>query len=123
MKSLILLIALTFSSVAQATSSEWFCTTQTSQRRGDIIMTCGHGTDEESAFNAAVAEYHRICDISVDCRNHEVFIIPQRTQCSRKYGYCIRSVAFKIEDQMVDQAKEADDAVKNAFAAEMRAYR
>jgi len=67
---------------------DWLCTQEASQRRSNSILACGVATakDESAArakaFDAAMDEFHRVCDNSVDCKDHEFQVMPQRTECS-----------------------------------------
>ncbi len=94
-----LLLLLTFAIPAFA-ATDWLCTEEASQRKGNAIYACGigDGRDENEArskaFLNAKAEFARICDASDDCRGHRVSAEPARTACEGLR--CYRLVVFTI---------------------------
>jgi hypothetical protein len=91
-------------------SDSWLCTEESSQRRDDVISSCGIGvaSDENQArakaFDNAKAEFDRICNPSADCKDHEITIEPKRTSCMKtKTGKvkCYRLVAFTVGNAKV----------------------
>lgn len=88
---------------------DWLCKSQSSERRGNSILSCGIGTapDEATAriraFNSAKDEFIQVCSASDDCKGREIIAKPQRTECELGFeGYkCYRLVVF--------EAKAVDD--------------
>lgn len=99
----LLLIALFNTSNASATD-EWLCTQESSQRRSNAILSCGIGIAKDEAgaravaFRKATEEFHRVCDISEDCKDHLFQVVPQRTTCELigSNQKCYRLVTFYI---------------------------
>lgn len=100
---LILIAVMNLTSDAHA-GDDWLCTTQASQRRSNAILACGVAIAKDEpearakAFQAAMEEFHRVCDSSVDCVGHEIQIMPQRTECeaSGSGEKCYRLLAVYI---------------------------
>lgn len=127
MRYFILTLLLLTSTQALAKDDQWLCTEASSIRRGDDIAACGigHGPDEASAravaFAQAREEYHRICDLSEECREAPVEANPGRTTCSKDgHGVkCYRMVTFtpQIESKATKQRRKVANALGSAFQA------
>jgi hypothetical protein len=88
-----------------AAADNWLCTQEASQRKGSVILSCGigSGADENaarlSAFDAAKAEFAKICSVSDDCKNHLISAQPRRTACEQNEPNvyrCYRLIEFDI---------------------------
>lgn len=102
-----LVVGMLYSGLSFAGSGDpdWLCKEESSQRRGNAVLSCGVGSGEDEneartrAFEHAQAEFNRICSISEDCKSHMVFVNPKRTVCRKgivKDYTCYRLVAFEI---------------------------
>lgn len=84
---LIVIAAMNLLSNDALAGDDWLCTSQASQRRSNSILACGVATGQDEAaarakaFTAAMDEFHRVCVNSIDCVNHEIQVLPQRTAC------------------------------------------
>ena len=116
MKNVTLLAVVLCLLVGPIARADWFCTDQSSERRGDSILACGEGDTAQIAFDEAWKEFRRICARSADCRYHDVIVTPQRTEIihrthnhghKKKYR---RLLAFEIletdEDRMEANRQE-----------------
>lgn len=91
-------------SVSYAMSAEWLCTQEASERRDNIIASCGVGVGltenlaRVDAFESAKLEFTNICNSSDDCRNHNIVAVPKRTDCKVQDGkhICVRMIEFII---------------------------
>lgn len=89
-----------------AFAGDWICEEESSQRRGNILITCGIGTGylEDTAryyaFKNAKYEFESLCRMSSDCQGAQKIIVsPGRTTCKKiedKY-HCVRMLSFEIE--------------------------
>ena len=88
-----------------ATASEsWFCTEAASSREGSTIQACGIGAGKDEAearaqaFDAAKAEFDRVCQLSIDCVGHATTVEPRRTSCEQTgdSNRCHRLLVFHI---------------------------
>lgn len=70
-----------------AFSDDWICRHEAGKREGNTILACGigigmdEGTARHAALNDAKREFQSICEMSVDCREKDVTVDPQRTEC------------------------------------------
>ena len=121
--SLIGLAVFGIQSPANATT-QWLCKEESSQRRGNEIVSCGigFGSDESSArlnaFDSAKSEFNRVCESSADCKSHEITTAPQRTTCeekdSTKTGFkCYRLVVFTIGNAVPTPEKVSEGVSSN----------
>lgn len=84
----------------------WLCTSQASKVQGSSILACGVGLgkDEEQArakaFDAAKAEFDRICQASSTCKDRPFTLEPKRTTCDQDGGgwKCYRLLAYSISE-------------------------
>ena len=99
----ILMAAHLFPSPACA-GENWLCKEESSQRRGNSVLSCGvgFGNDENqarlSAFDNSKTEFNRVCNSSTDCKGHEITTEPKRTSCEQegtKYK-CYRLIVYII---------------------------
>lgn len=109
-------VLLCVSSGKAAVADEWLCTEESSQRRGNQILSCGIGIglDESSARSSALAnartEFSSVCASSSDCRDHAVAVTPKRTTCEKigkkgTGGYkCYRLLSYEILDASANAA-------------------
>jgi hypothetical protein len=110
-RCLLLLFLLWLPSRVFAAEAQWLCTEESSQRQGNVVLSCGVALgDEENearskAFDNARAEFKKVCDASFDCRGHETTVTPKRTSCDEIAGKtaqietkyrCYRLLAFTI---------------------------
>lgn len=97
------------SSALPASDDLWLCKEESSVRSANTIGSCGVGTGEDenaaraSAFENAKAEFTRICDLSADCKGHELSVMPKRTTCQeapekkgRERFKCYRLIEFTV---------------------------
>lgn len=109
------LIIVFFGSFASA--DEWFCTEESSQRRGNAIVACGVGESPTESvararsLAAAQAEFDAICNISYDCHGHQILVEPKRMTC--KDGKCYRLVQFTIQDKKEKNLKPVSRTASN----------
>lgn len=114
---LIFLISLQSSVFA---GTDWFCSEESSQRRGNSFYVCGLGeADHEAdaragALSRAKAEFASLCGASDDCRGHRVVVEPGRTVCEA--GKCYRLVVFTIEDAGMGGASDIGGKLKVGMA-------
>lgn len=95
-------------------SDDWLCKTQSSQKRGNSIVTCGIGTDKSEAqarikaFVAAQDEFNLVCNASEDCKDRKINVMPERTDCVKngEIHKCYRAVNFDIEVVAVKEKKD-----------------
>lgn len=71
-------------------ADEWFCVEESGKRDGNTILACGigdslgdEGASRRRALDAAIQEFKTICELSSDCRGHEIIVEPKRTACGR----------------------------------------
>lgn len=84
--------------------TDWLCTEEASQRKGDSIYACGIGIGQDervardAAFDSAKAEFKKVCGASDDCKMHRITVSPERTTCERdaKGIKCYRLIVFSI---------------------------
>lgn len=90
-------------------ASDWLCTEEAAQRRGDTIIVCGIGLGSteaqarDDATEKAKAEFGSICEQSSDCRGHETIVSPMRNTCDPTndgWFRCYRGFEYQITDQL-----------------------
>lgn len=99
--------------ISMSVHAEWFCDTQSSERNGDQITTCGIGKSESEqdarneAFDAAKNEFNKLCKSDAECRNKDAVITPKRTECTKSgESYkCVRALSFQIVERPKDDIK------------------
>lgn len=106
--------------VRGAVADSWLCTDEASQRKGNAILACGIGvgSDENvarlTAFDAAKAEFVKLCSASDDCKRRIITVQPHRTACEQnaEKGYkCYRLIEFDIgAEPSLKQSSQATDA-------------
>lgn len=107
-------------------AEDWFCTTQSSKIQGASILACGIGnaaTEDEArikAFDAAKAEFNRICQASDDCIVRPVTIEPMRTTCDKVNGsfQCNRMVGFALGQADKSKPKLVMKKIRKGMAKE-----
>lgn len=99
LSTIMLLVLALASAGAFAVSEDWFCTTQSSEKRGDVWAVCGIATakDEqtarEQALDAAYREFRQLCIHSDDCHYRSGNVTPKRLQCEKdQAGYLCRQL-------------------------------
>lgn len=103
-KFTLLLLLLSANSFA---AEDWFCSEESSEKRGNSIYACGIGEGpsesdaRSSALDNAKLEFSKLCTISDDCRGHRVIARPARTTCEPGYR-CYRMVVFTIQSVSAD---------------------
>jgi hypothetical protein len=98
------MITLFLMMVASAHADNWLCTSQASERRAGSVLACGIGRSGDEArarsmaFDNAKREFAKICNLSNDCRNHKINVVPNRTECqpSNTGIVCHRLISFEI---------------------------
>ena len=106
----VLFSALGVSKVTHA-SSEWFCDTQSSERIGNEIKTCGIGIREnkaeaiQMAFIYSQKEFRMLCEASSDCREHKIIVTPMRTECKKELSHAWDRVAKKNTKEIHESFK------------------
>lgn len=99
---LLMIIGLVWCSASFA-KDDWFCTTQSSERTGNLYKVCGigeHTTESEAREAARVnafAEFNALCKNSPGCRSNLPDLNPKRTECTLENGTykCLR--LFEVE--------------------------
>lgn len=115
-----------FNDVVEAGELEWLCKEESSLRRENLIYSCGVGngvtenTARIAAFDAARAEFDKVCGASADCRGKQINVDPRRTHCQgglRANGVpgeyqCHRLIIFSIGDEYHVEFKDSTDNFK-----------
>ena len=75
MKTLLLLLIL---APLNVNADDWFCSTQTAQKRGNDYIVCGTGSSVEDrrarefALDNAISIFKDICRESADCNHYKI---------------------------------------------------
>lgn len=102
------LLLLIFSSFSFAdVKDNWFCTSESGKRNGNVMWACGvgEGTNEpfarERALKNAFEEYRLICEESADCANRPVIVEPKRLTCREegRLWKCYRLIEVRIVEK------------------------
>lgn len=89
-KLMVVIWFLIFSFLSRSMADEkpdWFCTSQSGKRDGNVLSSCGMGEafNEPDARNyalrRAIMAYEYICRRSDDCKGHKLSIEPKRMSC------------------------------------------
>jgi hypothetical protein len=112
-----ILLILLFAQTAQASDS-WLCKEASSKRVGSDLYSCGVAQSETEnearteAFQNAQREFEMVCNISQDCKGHQVSIEPKRMTCdqSKDGSYkCYRLIVFTILEDMKSDPELVQD--------------
>jgi hypothetical protein len=117
MRTLILIVGL-FLSTDLIAQDQWLCTSQSSVKYTDSIDACGvasaptEGQARLKAFDAARAEFNKVCKSSDDCDGYKINAVPKRTTCEESNGVvkCYRLISFNILDEEGNSDKSASQS-------------
>lgn len=87
-----------------AYAEDWLCKEEASQRYGESVYSCGVASSKDEsvartlALDNAKIEFDKVCQLSSDCKNHDISVEPKRTSCDlhNKFFKCYRLLHFKI---------------------------
>jgi hypothetical protein len=97
---------ITLFSVHDALADDWFCTESAGRNSNDRYEICGLATGESeaearaSAFDAAKAEFNRVCNEDIKCKDSGKTLGLKRTECRKSpTGYiCYRMLEYTLTE-------------------------
>jgi hypothetical protein len=92
-------------------ADDWFCTSQSSARSGNVFKVCGSGygssldVARSNALQSAAYEFKSLRSLDTGIRESSVTVEPKRQECQQtSYGYqCQRLVVFTLSESHADQ--------------------